>query len=118
IKNEGSVSEGITIFLEKNSMKPRRLANALSLITQWMQGYDESDEVETTLFRLGALIRNIILRLDEEFPTRVRDPLRCDIGVLDFEIKATDEDDILDFYARHQEIRDKPHCDQCDFRNE
>lgn len=117
IKAEGSVEDGITFFTNDAGRRPRRLANGFQSTTSWLADHEDWRDVEKTLRRLGEYIRRSISHLDDEFPTRAYDPLRCSIGVLSFRQDAYDEDIILDFYEEYDNIVNAPDCQQCEFRH-
>src|SRR5262249_19251423 len=96
---------------------PRKVANALQSAVVWLQGQEDSTEVHKTLRRLGEYIRNTLTRFDMEFPRCLRDPLSCDIGIMSFPQESYNDSHILDFYQQYDEIRERPSCDQCSFRD-
>ena len=116
IREEDSVEDGIEWYRELAGRTPRRVADALGLTIQWFNGLEDNSDVETTLVRLGNLIRDSIFRLDEEFPNRLKDSLACDFGILDFPSEPFSEEQVLDFYSRLVEIPKSPDCAQCKFR--
>jgi len=118
IKEEGSVRDGITIFNGEMGNRPRKLANAFQSTVRWLGGHDDSEHVETTLRRLGELIRRLLFNLDDEFPTRSRDPLACEIGVLAFPRSTYEDGHIYDFYEQFQAVLERPECAQCEFRDQ
>lgn len=116
IKAEESVQDGIRHFLAESMNRHRRVQNALESTATWMIGHENSGDVDITLDRLGDTIRNCLVRLDEEFPKRQRDPLKCEHGVLNFPPRALREDDIIDLYQQIEAIKDNPGCSQCTFK--
>jgi hypothetical protein len=111
------VHDGITLFNGEMANRPRKLANALHSTVHWLCGHDDSEDVERTLRRLGEYIRRLLFNLDEEFPTRSLDPLRCEVGILAFPRVTYDTDHIYDFYEEYESVRDAPTCRQCEFRD-
>ncbi len=118
VRSENSVHDGVEIFVAENRSKHRRIQNALTQTAEWLGGHDDSHDVETYLDRLGNAMRNCLQRLDEEFPTRVRDPMACEHGVLNFPSTTFSEDHVLDLYEQIRAIRDAPGCQQCSFRED
>ncbi len=116
IQAEKSVSDGFHVFNAESSKRPRKLANALQSTTVRFKGFEGSEDIKKTLRRLGEYIRTTLMKFDAAFPTRVRDPLGCDIGVMSFPQETYSEDQILDFYKELETTRDDPACDQCSFR--
>lgn len=116
IQAENHVDDGIQSFLNDNHHRPRRVQNVLTGATTWLRGFDEAEDVQTTLERLGDFICFCLNRLDEEFPQKLQDPLECEHGKLDVQPRTFDEDQLLDIYERVKSIRKKPDCEQCSFR--
>ena len=115
IREEDSVEDGIEWYRELAGRTPRRVADALGLTIQWFNGLEDNSDVETTLVRLGNLIRDSIFRLDEEFPNRLKDSLACDFGILDFPSEPFSEEQVLDFYSRLVEIPKSPDSPNANF---
>jgi len=117
IKAESSVRDGMQVFRSDCGNRPRRLSNAFQSTADWLCGYADWEDIDKTLRRLGEYIRQCVGTVVFEFPTRTRDPLGCDIGVLAFRREAYSEDLLLDFYEEFSDIREEPQCGQCDFRS-
>ena len=118
IEEEHSVRDGITMFNAEMGNRPRKLANALQSTGNWLSGHEDWENVEKTLRRLGELIRSLLFNLDDEFPTRSRDPLACEMGILAFPRSTYDDGHIYDFYSEFQGILQRPPCRQCEFRDQ
>jgi hypothetical protein len=119
IKAEQSVPDGIHYFnAQMGTRHPRKVANALQTAASWLGGLEESNDIEKTLRRLGEQIRNVLILFDMTFVRRARDPLACEIGVMSFPSETYQEKHILDFYEEYNRIREKPNCDQCQFRKD
>src|SRR6266404_1125018 len=116
IKEEDSVEDGISVFNAKSGSRPRKLANAFESAAAWLYGFEDWREVPLTLRRLGETIRQRLTELDMRFPSRTRDPLECEIGVMAFPAETYDEQQIYDFLEEYERIRLAPECNQCGFR--
>jgi hypothetical protein len=111
------VEDGIHVFnAQMVQQGPRKVGNALHSTTQWLSELDDAHAVRKTLRRLGEYIRRTLRRFDDEFPRRARDPLECEIGVLAFGQDEYRDDVVLDFARMYAQIRDRPGCGQCRFR--
>lgn len=118
IKQEDSVVNGMHWFSSNNGgFHPRRLSNAWGSTSSWLCGFEDWQDVTKTLRRLGEYIRSALFRFDAEFPTRVQDPLRCEIGIMSFPKESYRERHISDFYDEFTKIQNGPTCDQCAFRS-
>jgi hypothetical protein len=118
IKHEGDVQAGFHVFSSEQSIRPRRLVNALNSIPQWLCNHEDWMDADKTCRRLGLYIRKVILDFDHEFGVRVFDPTKCDFGVLSFPPESFSEEQLIEFYDELQSIRQKPDCEQCNFRRQ
>jgi hypothetical protein len=119
IKEENDVREGCRVFADDAvTLNPRGLRNAFQVIVEFLLRQEDCDTVEKTLRRIADHIRNLLFDLDDEFPTREVDPLRCPIGHLRFPKEELEERHVLDFWESLQAITDQPQCHQCLFRDE
>ena len=118
IKEENSVPDGISVFSAEMGNRPQKLANAFQSTVRWLCDHEDWKNVERTLRRLGDLIRSLLFDLDDEFPTRSRDPLACELGILTFPRSTYDSDHIFDFYEEFMAVLERPTCRQCEFRDE
>jgi hypothetical protein len=116
IKEENSVRGGMQLFAADEGLRPRRLANAFTSTADWLNQHGEGDNVPLALNRLCHYIALCLTWFDLDFPTRVGDPLRCEIGLLGFPNEVPTENDLLDLAQRLHAIRDSAGCDQCRFR--
>ena len=118
IKEEASVRDGFAVFDADMGNRPRKLAKAHRSTVDWLCGHEDWEDVDKTLRRLGELIRSLLFNLDDEFPTRSRDPLACELGTLAFPRSTYDDNHVYNFYDQFEAILDEPTCRQCEFRNE
>lgn len=98
--------------------RPRRLANAFNAFAAGLCDFDDWQDVPRTLRRLGEYIRNLLLRFDTAFVSRVQDRLGCAFGVMSFPRDTYDEQHLFDFYQELEANREEPACDQCRFRSD
>jgi hypothetical protein len=118
IKEENSITSGIQVFTSDMGGRPRRLANAFNAFAAALCDFEDWQDVQRTLRRLGESIRNLLIRFDAAFIDRVRDRLACAFGVMEFPRETYDEQHLFDFYQEMDDNRKDPACDQCQFRRD
>lgn len=86
-------------------------------VSNWLVDQEDHEAKEKSLRRLGDEIVRLVYAFDELLNRRSRDPLKCELGRVDFPRVPFDEEMLLRFYERFESIQQSvPPCQLCDFK--
>jgi hypothetical protein len=116
IKREESVRDALITWSQKVNQE-RKLKVVLMTISGWLYALGESNDVDTTMRRLGEFIVQLVRTFDAVYKARAKDRLRCELGKVKVPKRVFSEELLLRFYERFNAIQGgPPGCDLCGFK--